>query len=221
MIRSLLVLFAAIAPVSFSNAPATALPLISEVFYDATGSDDGQGFIELVGAPGSSLDGLVLEAVNGTGGAVYASLDLTGTVAADGVFVVADRDGSGTTAVAGADLLRDFDLQNGPDSLVLRGPAGVLDALAYGAFGAGQVAVGEGAPAPDAPAGQSLARPFADLDTDDNARDFAVGAPTPGVAVRQVAVVEPVGGVLAAAGVALGAALRASRRATARVWPRR
>jgi len=60
----------------------------------------------------------------------------------------------------------------------------VLDALAYGDFGPGDVSAGEGVPAPDAPAGQSLARVFADLDTDDNAVDFEVLAlPTPGQAV--------------------------------------
>ena len=35
-------------------APALALPVISEVFYDAVGTDDGLSFIELYGAPGTS-----------------------------------------------------------------------------------------------------------------------------------------------------------------------
>ena len=34
---------------------AATLPLISEVFYDASGSDDGRGFVELYGAPGAVL----------------------------------------------------------------------------------------------------------------------------------------------------------------------
>ena len=42
-------------------ASARALPLISEVFYDAAGSDNGKSFVELYGAPGRSLDGLALE----------------------------------------------------------------------------------------------------------------------------------------------------------------
>jgi hypothetical protein len=163
-------------------APATALPLISEVFYDAVGTDDGQSFVELYGAAGSALDGLVLEAVNGADGGVTHTLALTGVFGADGLFVVADRTSAGTTAVADADLLLDFDFQNGPDSVVLRNAAGVLDAVAYGVFGAGEVSAGEGAPAPDAPAGQSVARRFANVDTDDNAADFVAGAPTPGLA---------------------------------------
>ena len=84
-----------------------------------------------------------------------------------------------------------FDFQNGPDSIVLRDAAGVvLDALGYGVFDVGEVFAGEGAAAPDAPAGSSLARRFANVDTDDNLADFVVLAPpTPGTGA--VAVSEP------------------------------
>lgn len=162
--------------------PALAAPLLSEVYYDAVGVDDGQSFVELYGAPGSSLDGLVVEGVNGTGGTVTHTLPLTGVFGADGLFVLADRTSSGTTLVADADLLLEFDFQNGPDSVLLRGAAGVLDALGYGVFAAGEVFAGEGTPALDPAAGLSLARQFANLDTNDNAVDFVAGAPTPGVA---------------------------------------
>ena len=163
-------------------APAFAVPLLSEVYYDAVGVDDGQSFVELYGAPGGSLDGLVIQGVNGTGGAITHTLNLTGTFGADGLFVVADRTSTGTTQVSDADLLLDFDFQNGPDSVVLRSALGVLDALGYGVFAATDVFAGEGAPASDPAAGLSLARRFANLDTDDNAADFVAGAPTPGVA---------------------------------------
>lgn len=74
-----------------------------------------------------------------------------------------------------------FDFQNGPDSVVLRSPTGVLDAVGYGVFAPEEVFAGEGSPAPDAPAGESLARQFANVDTDDNAADFrVVGAPSAG-----------------------------------------
>ena len=64
-----------------------------------------------------------------------------------------------------------FDFQNGPDSVVLRDALGTaVDALGYGIFAAGEVFAGEGSPAPDPAAGSSLARVFADVDTDDNAR---------------------------------------------------
>ena len=55
-----------------------------------------------------------------------------------------------------------------------------------------RVFAGEGAPAPDAPAGSSVARVFADVDTNDNAADFAVlTAPTPGTAPIEAALPEP------------------------------
>ena len=173
---------AALALVLLAAGPAAALPVLSEVFYDAVGTDDGQSFVELYGTPGASLAGLVIEGVNGTGGTVTHTLSLTGTFGPDGLFVLADRTSAGTTSVPDADLLLEFDFQNGPDSVVLRGASGVLDALGYGAFLAGDVNAGEGAPAVDPPAGQSLARRFANVDTNDNAADFVASAPTPGVA---------------------------------------
>jgi hypothetical protein len=160
---------------------ARALPLLSEVLYDAVGSDNGLSFAELYGTPGTSLDGLVLEGINGAGGAAGPVLALTGTIGADGFFVVADDRGDGASDVPGADLVLDFDFQNGPDSIVLRDGDAVLDALGYGAFAASDVFAGEGAPAPDPPAGSSLARRFANVDTDVNAADFEVAStPTPG-----------------------------------------
>ncbi len=99
-------------------AAARALPLLSEVLYDATGSDAGRGFVELYGAPGTSLEGLVLEGVNGANGAVAPVLALSGQIPDDGFFVIASDQGDGTTRVAEADLVLAFDCQNGPDSSV-------------------------------------------------------------------------------------------------------
>jgi hypothetical protein len=163
-------------------APASAVPLLSEVYYDAVGVDDGQSFVELYGTPGSSLDGLVIEGVNGTGGTVTHTLPLSGVFGADGLFVLADRTSAGTTQVSDADLLLDFDFQNGPDSVLLRGVSGVLDALGYGVFAVTDVFAGEGTAALDPAAGLSLARRFANVDTNDNGADFLAAAPTPGVA---------------------------------------
>ncbi len=181
--------------------PVGALPLLSEVYYDAVGSDDGQVFVELSGAPGTSLAGWTLEGINGADGQVTASLLLSGTIGANGLFVVGDLAAGGGSSVIAADLLRDFDFQNGPDSVVLRDPAGrVADALGYGSFGPGSFFAGEGAAAPDAPAGSSLARISAFADSGDNALDFAVMAtPTPGVAPGMIP--EPRSALLLAAGL--------------------
>lgn len=195
--------FAALSLAALPSASAGALPLLSEVLYDATGSDDGAVFVEIYGVPGTALDGWSVEGVNGADGAVTVTLSLSGSIPEDGVFVVADAGASGPTAVAEADLVLDFDFQNGPDSVVLRSALGaVVDAVGYGVFEAGTSFAGEGSPAADAPAGSSLARVFANVDTDDNAADFAaLGAPTPGVAPVSP-VPEPGGAVLVATGIA-------------------
>jgi hypothetical protein len=193
-------------------APLGAQALVlSEVFYDAVGSDEGLSFVELYGAPGTVLDGLVVEGINGSGGAVAGTFTLLGVVPADGLFVIGDDTGSGTTLVPGADAIANFDFQNGPDSVVLRNASSILDALGYGVFAPGDVFAGEGQAAVDAAAGNSLARLFANVDTNDNFHDFAEGAPTPGSA-SLAGVPEPSAAMLLAAGLfALGWRKRAGR----------
>ena len=68
---------------------AGASPLISEVFYDAVGSDDGQSFVELYGEPGTSLDGFTLEGVNGFNGAVGPVIVLGGVIPPSGLYATA------------------------------------------------------------------------------------------------------------------------------------
>ncbi|MCS5670348.1 MAG: PEP-CTERM sorting domain-containing protein [Vicinamibacterales bacterium] len=88
---------------------------------------------------------------------------------------------------------------------MLRDEFGIVDAVGYGSFTSAQVFAGEGSPAPDPPAGSSVARWFADVDTDDNATDFRVlGEPTLGEA-EFLAVPEPGTGVLLGFGLALTA----------------
>jgi len=194
-------------------APVAATPLISELFYDAVGSDNGRSFVEIYGEAGSELSGLTLEGVNGSNGAVGPVIVLMGTIPADGIFVVADIDGDGLSEVAGADQLANFDFQNGPDSVVLYDAEVILDAVGYGEFDPAEVFAGEGMPAPDAPAGSSLARVFANVDSDDNALDFEVLAdPTPGSAPLNP-VPEPGSALLGSAGLVVLAALGRRHRA--------
>lgn len=157
-----------------------AQTLISEVLYDAAGTDNGNVFVELFGAPGAVLDGLLLEGVNGADGNVYSTITLSGVIPADGVFVIGDDSGDGSTLVSNADLVMNVDFQNGPDSVVLRDSQGVLDALGYGDF-TGGVFAGEGNAAEDVPSGFSLARVNHLLDRNDNLVDFiSLAVPTPG-----------------------------------------
>jgi hypothetical protein len=192
----------------FLALPASGAPILSEIYYDAEGSDDGYGFVELAGEPGASLEGLTLVGINGFNGAASPVISLSGVVGDDGLFLVADRTSTGNSFVLESDLLANFDFQNGPDSIVLMDGEIVLDAVGYGVFDEGEVFAGEGMPAPDAPAGSSLARLFADLDTNDNAVDFSVLAePTPGYAAFH-AVPEPGAGLLLVSGLATLAHLR-------------
>jgi hypothetical protein len=194
-----------------AGMPVNAAPVISELFYDESGSDSGLVFVELFGAPGTNLAGLVLEGINGTGGVVYKSVTLSGVIPADGVFVIGD-DSGGSTSVANADFIADVDFQNGPDSVVLRDTGGILDAVGYGSFAAGDVFAGEGSAAPDPVAGSSIGRfnPF--VDTGDNSSDFIVlDTPTPGVVPLASAVPLPAAVWLFASGL-LSLLLPGSRR---------
>ncbi len=104
----------------------------------------------------------------------------------------------------------DFDFQNGPDSVILRQGEIIVDALGYGVFSMSEVFAGEGRPAPDAPPGSSLARLFANLDSDDNQSDFRLLAePTPGVAAFAL-VPEP--GTSLMLGLGLSGLMLAGRR---------
>ena len=169
---------AAVVLMTASSVQAT--PIISEVLYDAASSDNGNVFVELFGTPGTVLDGLVLEGVNGSDGSVYRTISLSGVIGASGVFLIGDDSGDGTSFISNTDLVDDIDFQNGPDSVVLRDAGSVLDAIGYGDF-TGLFFAGEGVAAPDAAAGFSLARHTPSLDTDNNFDDFIeLELPTPG-----------------------------------------
>ncbi len=195
---------------------ASAVPLISEVLYDAVGADNGLSFVELYGTPGASLDGLFLEGINGADGAAGPTIALSGVFPADGIWLLADDVGDGTSLVAGAHLIANFDFQNGPDSIVLRSAGTNLDAVGYGVFGIAEIFAGEGAAAADPPAGSSLARLFANVDSDDNFADFiALEIPTPGQAPL-AAIPEPQTAALLAVGL-LGLAWSARARGEPRL----
>ena len=161
-------------------SPSSGQVLIQELLYDGPGADSDDVFTELTGPPGTSLDGWSLVGVNGDGGGVYRTVDLSGVaIPADGILVVAHESAAGSL-LAARDLVGLVDWQNGPDAVQLLDDAGnLIDALQYG--DAGPFNAGEGNPAPAPPPGASLARNAAGTDSDDNAADFGVvERPTPG-----------------------------------------
>lgn len=206
-------LSAAIVLVALAGA-SPALPdlLISEVLYDAVGVDDGGVFLELAGPPGLALAGFRVVGVNGANGAPGPVVVLGGVLPSDGLLLVADLGSDGVSAFPAADWMANVDFQNGPDSILLFEGERLVDALGYGIFGPGDFFEGEGAPAPDVSPGRSLARVFADVDSDDNAADFEVlEIPTPGEA-NFLAVPEPDSAWLLVSGLAVLGQLAAHRR---------
>jgi hypothetical protein len=172
-----------VAVAAFVAAPANAQVVINEVLYRTSGVDTDV-FVELKGPAGTSLTGFRLNGINGNGGTTYGTINLSGSIPSDGLFVVTRTDASAALAAV-SDLENDLvDYQNGPDSIQLRNAANtVIDAVGYGVFTATEVFAGEGSAAPDAPDDQSLARNAAGSDTGNNANDFSLAAaPTPGAA---------------------------------------
>jgi hypothetical protein len=85
--------------VLLSPAVVPAQTVISEVLYDAASTDNGNVFVELFGSAGTVLDGWLLEGVNGADGSIYRSVALAGVIPADGVFLIADDSGDGTSVI--------------------------------------------------------------------------------------------------------------------------
>ena len=170
------------------RAGAVPVALINEVLYDGPGSDADDVFTELFGTPGLNLNGWSLTGTNGADGSVYRTIDLTGGIfPADGIFLIA----TASALFTGVDLFANVDWQNGPDSIQLLDNTGtIVDALQYG--DAGAFNAGEGSPAVDVSAGQSLSRDVFGTNTDNNLADFSVlDSPTPGTGPVVTQVPEP------------------------------
>ena len=147
--------------------------LLNEVLYDPSGADDGQEFVEIWNpdSTAASLEGVALEAGDGANPGSWTVLwrGAPGSVAPP----------RGPFLVEGGALLDA--LQNGPDAVRLLRNGAVLDLMGYGELESASLY--EGAPAPDAASGQSLARVRDGVDTGVNRDDWAAeGEPTPGAA---------------------------------------
>lgn len=164
--------------------PARAAPppvVLNEVYYDAPGADAGYEFVELLNptAQAVSLAGWRLEAGDGAGPGRW-RVAWTGAagdvVAPNARFVIGEA-----RVFPAPDRVVTLALENGPDAVRLVAPDGSVDVVGYGALTYAEYFAGR--PAPDAPAGSSLARLPDGRDTGDNLADFAVvSPPTPGAA---------------------------------------
>lgn len=172
---------------------ASITVVLNEVFYDGVGADEGQTFVEIFGPAGMDLTGWRVVGLEGSGGSCGTvngsnNITLAGAIASDGLFVLADDNGAGVTAVTVPathnggvidQLNANVDFENGnADAVQLVHPSGtVVDAMTYGDLAtctvdAGGQPIVEGAPAFDTFGGSSLSRWPAGNDTDNNKIDF-------------------------------------------------
>ncbi len=152
--------------------------MINEIKYDQPSTDGTEIFVELYGPAGTSLDGCSIVGVNGNDDNEYITVSLNGkSIPNDGYFVITHSAATGIYA-ANSDLTtNDIDLQNGPDSVILRCSGEDVDILGYG-VGATRF---EGVVTDDVFGDNSLARDPDGVDTDNNRNDFIICEnPTPG-----------------------------------------
>jgi hypothetical protein len=169
-----LVLTAAVACASAAH------PSVTEVYYDAPGDDTGQEFVELWNDSDSTcfLTGLRLQAGDGAGPGRWTTRWTGGP--ADAVKPHARFVIGGSAVSPRPDVVVTLDLQNGPDGLRLLWPDGAAEVVGWGALELPEYFCG--APAPDVPGGQSLARIPDRAATGSNAGDFKPAEPSPGYA---------------------------------------
>jgi hypothetical protein len=162
-----------------SCAPA-GRPVVTEVYYDAPGDDTGQEFVELWNDSDSTcaLTGLKLQAGDGAGPGRWTTRWTAGpgdVVKPRARFVI-----GGSLVSPRPDVVLTLDLQNGPDGVRLLWPDGEIEVIGWGALEFPEYYCG--APAPDVPGGQSLARIPDRAETGSNAGDFRPAEPSPGSA---------------------------------------
>jgi hypothetical protein len=153
-------------------------PIVAEVYYDATGDDTGWEFVELFNPleRAVSLAGVKLQAGDGAGPGRWTTRwtgSAQDTIRPGARFVIG---GARVSPAPGA--LVTLDLQNGPDGMRLLWADGTSETVGWGALAYAEYFCG--APAPDVPAGRSLARVPDDADLGSNALDFRAAEPSPG-----------------------------------------
>ena len=97
---------------------------INEFHYDNAGTDTDE-FVEIAGPIGTSLNGWSIVLYNGSGGASYATIDLTGQALGNAV------NGVGFFSTLTGPLYTGSIQNGGPDGIALVGPGGVEQFLSY------------------------------------------------------------------------------------------
>lgn len=157
---------------------------ITELDYDQVSADEGE-FVEVLNAADcvADLAQVAIEFVNGGDGTAYLRVPLAraaNTLAAGARLVLADEAVRATLPVGTPSIALSEDLQNGaPDAVRLVASDLVIDALSYEGIVAG---ASEGQPAPTDEGEGGLSRCPDDQDASDNALDFRLTTPTPGLA---------------------------------------
>ena len=168
---------AGIAVAAPANAASTDV-VINEVYGGGgnSGAPLSNDFIELknLGAADVAVDGWSVEYDSASGG-IGGTTTLTGTVKAGATYLIQEAAGSTpSTALPAPDATGTLNLSASAGIVTLRHDTTTVDLVGYGSA----ATKSETAPAPGLSNTTSDARTSA-ADTDDNAKDFAAGAPTP------------------------------------------
>jgi len=180
-------------------SPGTAAPssgiVVNEVYGGGgnAGSTYTNDFIELRnrGTTAVSVDGWSVQYHAATGTGSWQATQLSGTIPAGGIYLVAEGQGTsgGTTPLPPAQATGTIAMGANAGTVALVNGAALLtcqdsascQSAAVDLVGYGTTGISETAPIPGASAAASVQRKDA-ADTDDNANDFAAGAPTPNAA---------------------------------------
>ncbi len=178
-------------PSSGTAAPSSGV-VVSEVYGGGgnTGATYTSDFIELRnrGTAAASLDGWSVQYHSGGATGTWQVTPLSGTIAPGAIYLVAEATGTGGTqplptpqatgTIAMSGTSGTVALVNGTSALTCSDSA-ACQAASVDLVGYGTAALNETAPASGASNTDSVQRTDA-ADSDDNASDFAAGAPTPG-----------------------------------------
>lgn len=188
--RALLALVGLVAASATVAGPPAQAASTSVVISEAYGGGGNSGapytndFVELYNLSGSavSLNGWTLKYYSGSTGNLGGTCTIvSGSIAAGGRFLVQLAGGTNGTALPTADAsCTSPNLSGTTGSVELSNASGVVDLVGYGTSTASNPGFRfETAPASPTTNATSTARKDPKVDTDNNAADFATGAPTP------------------------------------------